>query len=112
MNGLPEAPHVATIIVAPLLSTVLVKTYFLPKAAPNGTAAISAFDVVTKGKSVDCRALNVDWARNHRTLVLAISTTCHYCTQSTSTPRGPGTITVMSTSGAISKTTTIAINVK
>ena len=110
MNGLPEAPNVATIIVAPSLSTVLVKTYLLPNAAPNGIAAISAFDVVTKGKSVDGRALNVDWARNHRTLVLAISTTCHYCTQSP--PRGPGTITAMSTSGAISKTTTIDINVK
>jgi hypothetical protein len=73
--------NAATIIVAVLISTVLVKTYLLPNAVARRTPAVSASDV-TKGKSMDGRALGVDWAKNHRTLVLAISTTCHFCKDS------------------------------
>ena len=73
--------NVATIIVAVLISTALVKTYIFPNAVARSTAAVSAPEVV-KGKSVDGRALGVDWAKNHRTLVLAISTTCHFCQDS------------------------------
>src|SRR5260370_42266293 len=73
--------HVATHVVAALISMVVVKTYVFPKAVPRSTVAVSAPEVV-KGKSVDDRALGVDWKRNHRTLVLAISTTCHYCKDS------------------------------
>jgi hypothetical protein len=73
--------NVATIVVAVLISTVLVKTYLLPNAVERRTAAVSASEVA-RGKSVDARLLGVDWAKNHRTLVLAISTTCHFCTES------------------------------
>jgi len=83
--------NVATIIVAVLISTVLVKTYLLPNAVARSTAAVSAPEVV-KGKSVDGRLLGVDWAKNHRTLVLAISTTCHFCNDSVPFYRRLGTI--------------------
>jgi hypothetical protein len=73
--------NLATIVVALLISTVLVKTYVFPNAVARSAAAVSAPEVV-KGKSVDGRALGVDWKRNHRTLVLAISTTCHFCKDS------------------------------
>jgi hypothetical protein len=73
--------NVATIIVAVLLSMFLVKAYFFPNViARTQTTAIAP--EVTKGKTVDGRALGVDWKKNRRTLVLAISTTCHFCTES------------------------------
>jgi hypothetical protein len=73
--------NVATIVVAALISVVVVKTYVFPNAVPRSTVAASAPEVV-KGKSVDGRALGVDWKKNRRTLVLAISTTCHFCKDS------------------------------
>jgi hypothetical protein len=73
--------NVATIIVAVLISTVLVKTYLLPNGIAHRTAAASVSEIV-KGKSLDGHLLGVDWTKNHRTLVLAISTTCHFCKDS------------------------------
>ena len=74
--------NVATIIVAVLISTVAIKTYVFPNTvARSAVAAVSAPEVV-KGKSVDGRALGVNWKRNQRTLVLAISTTCQFCKDS------------------------------
>ena len=75
--------NLATIIVAVLISTVLAKTYVFPNAvARNAAAAAVSAPETIKGKSVDGRTLRVDWAKNHRRLVLAISTTCHYCKDS------------------------------
>lgn len=72
--------NVATIFVAVLISAVVVKTYVSPNAFAR-SAVVSAPEVV-KGKSVDGHALGVDWKKNRRTLVLAISTTCHFCKDS------------------------------
>jgi Redoxin len=71
--------NAATIIVAVLLSAVLIKAYVAPNAFARLTAPAAA---VSKGGKVDGRVLGVDWKKNHRTLVLAISTTCHYCQDS------------------------------
>ncbi|MGH9453840.1 MAG: TlpA family protein disulfide reductase [Candidatus Acidiferrum sp.] len=72
--------NAATVVAAVLLSIVLVKAYLLPHSiAP--TVIASAPEVV-QGKSVDAHLLGVDWSKNHRTLVLAISTTCHFCKDS------------------------------
>ena len=73
--------NVATIIVALLLSTVLIKLYVLPSRAESKAPVVTAPEVV-RGKNLDGRILGVDWTKNHRTLVLAISTTCHYCNES------------------------------
>jgi hypothetical protein len=73
--------NVATIVVAALISAVVAKTYVFPNAFARGIAPVSATEVV-KGKSVDGRVLGVDWKKNRRTLVLAISTTCHFCKDS------------------------------
>jgi hypothetical protein len=73
--------NIATIIVALLISTVVLKTYVFPNTVARSAIVAPAPEVV-KGKSVDGRALGVDWKRNRRTLVMAISTTCHYCKDS------------------------------
>jgi hypothetical protein len=72
--------HIATIVVAALIAAFLVRAEFLPVARPTITSPLATEAV--RGKSVDSNALKVDWAKNHRTLIMAISTTCHYCKDS------------------------------
>jgi hypothetical protein len=73
--------NLATIIVAVLISTFLVKAHFFPNQIVPTTTSVLAAEVA-KGTRVDGRAMGVDWKKNHRTLVLAISTTCHFCAES------------------------------
>src|ERR1700678_1365287 len=73
--------NAATIVVAVLICTAFVKSYLLPKPVLHQPAVVSASEV-GRGKNVDGHLLGVDWTKNHRTLVLAISTTCHYCKDS------------------------------
>ncbi|MGA3327407.1 MAG: hypothetical protein ABSF45_23335 [Terriglobia bacterium] len=71
--------NISTTIVAVLLSVVLVKQFLLPQAHP---ARPPAGPPVAKGTNLKSSLPGVDWARNGRTLVLAISTQCHFCTDS------------------------------
>lgn len=71
--------NISTIVVAVLLSVVLVKQFLLPQAHP---AQPSAGQPVAKGTNLKSSLPGVDWARNGRTFVLAISTQCHFCTDS------------------------------
>lgn len=71
--------NAATIIAALLLSFVLIKVYLLPSALHSPSR--SAF-VTTVGTSIKDRIAGVDWQKNGRTLVLALSTQCHFCTAS------------------------------
>ncbi|MDQ3254940.1 MAG: redoxin family protein [Acidobacteriota bacterium] len=66
--------NVSIIIVAALLSTVLVRNYIL-SGPPTKQANQSS--VGTKLNLSD-----VDWAKNSKTLLLALSSTCYYCTES------------------------------
>jgi len=75
------AANAATIVVAVLLSALSVKGIFFPSLMVRTTTHSHALEIV-QGKTVNGRALGVDWKNNQRTLVLAISTTCHYCTES------------------------------
>jgi len=68
----------------------LIKAYFFPTGIARTTTGVLAPEVV-KGKSVDGHVIGVDWAKNHRTLVLVLSTTCHYCKDSVPFYRKLGT---------------------
>jgi len=72
--------NIATIGVAALLSAVLVKAYLLPAKAQRPPQALADAGV---GTSLKARLPGVDWGKNGRTLVLAISTECHFCKEST-----------------------------
>src|ERR1017187_6206610 len=75
--------NVATIVVAGLLSVVLVKEYLLPTSpSSRNPAAVAAVEPAAVGTNLKDQLPGVDWSRNGRTLVLAISTHCHFCTES------------------------------
>jgi len=72
--------NIATVAVAVLLSAVLTKVYLLPVRAPQRPQAPADAGV---GTNLKARIPGVDWSKNGRTLVLAISTQCHFCKEST-----------------------------
>jgi hypothetical protein len=76
---LETAANVSTIVAALLLSAVMLKVYFIPTGGSRPPQAVSAPVV---GTSVKGQLPGVDWQRNGRTLVLALSTQCRLCTES------------------------------
>ena len=78
--------NIATVVVACLLSAVLVKNYLLPTSSARPVQARSASvrpaDAVTVGTELSKRLPVVNWNRSGRTLVLVLSTHCHFCTES------------------------------
>jgi hypothetical protein len=73
--------NATTVVAAVLLSVVLIKFYLLPQHKPALTVNPSAPELI-QGKSIDAHLLGVDWAKNKRTLLMVISTTCHFCKNS------------------------------
>lgn len=76
---LETAANITTIMVSILLSVVLVRVFLLPQRPPE---ALSARPQAAKGTNLKGSLPGVDWGANGRTLVLAISTRCHFCTDS------------------------------
>jgi thioredoxin-related protein len=84
------AANVAIIVVAILISAVAAKNYFLTRTAnqpPSNsqTGIVSAAPARNENRLQPGTKVNlsdVDWARNQKTLVLALSNTCHFCTDS------------------------------
>jgi hypothetical protein len=76
--------NTSTIIVSILLSVVLIKVYLGHSSTAHGAAIASAnrADNIAPGKIIDGQFLGVDWKMNQRTLVMAVSTTCHFCSES------------------------------
>ncbi len=71
--------NIATICVTALLSAVLVKVYLMPSSPPRNAPVAT---VTAVGANLKSRLPGVDWRKNGRTLVLALSTQCHFCTDS------------------------------
>lgn len=76
---LQNVANIATILVSALLSVVLVKVFLLPPSV-RPSAGAQAQPLV--GQNIKESLPGVDWAKNKRTLVLALSTQCHFCTES------------------------------
>lgn len=67
--------NVAIIVVAVLLGSVLVKRYLLPQApSPQAQSRIQP--------GTKLLVPGVEWDKNNRTLLLVLSTSCHFCTES------------------------------
>ena len=71
--------NLAIIIVACLLATVLVKNYLVnkPTAPPNDSQSQPISSPIVS-------SLDIDWRKSKQTLLLAVSSTCHFCTESAS----------------------------
>ncbi len=76
------AAHIAIIVVALLLGVILVKNYLLPRNEQQANAPARPQQLVASGTRLSLP--DVDWARNRRTLVAVLSTTCRFCTESAS----------------------------
>ena len=71
--------NVAIIVVACLLAVVLVKNYLLPKSPQQVGERQSESSLVNQPT---VSSLDIDWKQNRQTLILAISNSCHFCTES------------------------------
>jgi hypothetical protein len=73
------AANLATVVAAVLVSIVLLKVFIFPRPVTRGTR-----EDVEQTQKVNLKSVlpGVDWNKNGRTLVMAISTQCHFCTES------------------------------
>jgi len=76
--------NVTIITVAALLAVVLVKDHILTRKATEAAQTVnqplqSANQI---SSAANLSSLDVDWKQNKQTLVLAISSACHFCTDS------------------------------
>ena len=89
MNGFAKkleiVANVAIIVLAVLLGGVIVKRYYFTSAPAEGVAppqsqAAAAGSAVKPGTNV--QLANYNWSESDNTLVMVLSTTCHFCTES------------------------------
>ena len=79
--------NVAVIVTSLVLCSVLVKKYFFaPKqtvaAATSSTSPPSSTKRSSLQPGTKVSLPGVDWSKNSRSVVLALSTTCHFCSES------------------------------
>lgn len=81
--------NVAVIITALLLCSIVVKKYLLPKDTGNSIQAAQSKPSTTntsRNRSVQIGTKisvpGIDWSKSDLTVLLALSTTCHFCTES------------------------------
>lgn len=70
--------NVAIIIVALLFSGFLVKSYLLPASQKPSAVESEEVKIGTR-----ITLPNVDWSKSNRNLVLVLSASCHFCSEST-----------------------------
>lgn len=85
IRGVEVAANIAVVIAALALTVALVKTYVLPSGARNAADGGAVSDdrraqAIRKGEKVNLP--DVDWAKNGQTLLLVLSSGCHYCSES------------------------------
>jgi thiol-disulfide isomerase/thioredoxin len=73
------AANIAIMVVAALLCVVLVKNYLIPHPALTANGMATDNQIQTGAK---ISMQEIDWAKNGQTLLLALSTTCHFCSES------------------------------
>jgi hypothetical protein len=73
------ATNIATTAAAAILCVALTKAYLLPAKRPVPPQMPT---VITVGANLNKNLPDVPWSTNGRTLVLAISTACHFCKES------------------------------
>ncbi len=88
MNGFAKkleiVANIAIIVLAVLLGGVIVKRYFFTSAPADSVAPpqsqAAAPPAIKAGTNVELA--NYNWSESDNTLVMVLSTTCHFCTES------------------------------
>jgi thiol-disulfide isomerase/thioredoxin len=76
-DGFEKASNAVTIVAGCILSAVLIKVYLIPPHLAPPAAA-----VIGTGANLSSRVQGVNWAESRRTVVLVLSTQCHFCSDS------------------------------
>ncbi len=74
------AANIAIIVVAVILITVVTRQYLLPSRGRDQVQRAGAPKGPQRGDAV--KLPGVDWLRNGKTILIAVSTNCRFCTQS------------------------------
>jgi thiol-disulfide isomerase/thioredoxin len=90
IKKLETLANVAVLITSVVLCSVLVKKYFLSATKPDvpAEAVASQSPVSSASRRASIQAgtkislPGIDWSKSTRTVVLALSTTCHFCSES------------------------------
>lgn len=72
------AANIAIIAVAVLLGLVIFKNYLVAKPQEKADSV----EYGSQAKNTKISIADVDWHKNGQTLVLAVSSACHFCTES------------------------------
>ena len=90
LKKLEVLANIAVLITSVVLCSVLVKKYFF--SAAKQEASVEAVQSKSPASSASRRPSiqagrkislpGIDWSKSERTLLLALSTTCHFCTES------------------------------
>jgi thioredoxin-related protein len=73
--------NIAIIVVATLLCVVLIRNYLTPHP-PSTANSIVADNQNQLQTGTKLSVQGIDWAKNGQTLLLVLSTTCHFCSES------------------------------
>ena len=88
LKRIQSIANVAIIITSALLCAVLIKNSLLPRASTeaSNTKAVATSDTKPPRASIQIGTIitlaGIDFAKNERTLLFALSTTCRFCTES------------------------------
>ena len=75
------AANIAIVLVAILLSAILVRSYLVaPSGREEMVPPVQTQRAIRNGDPINLHG--IDWQKNGRTLLMALSTTCHFCTES------------------------------
>jgi thiol-disulfide isomerase/thioredoxin len=74
------AANLAIIVTSILIGVVAVRNYIVTKPASTDAAHVATNDQTQLGRKLSLP--DVDWQKNGQTLLLALSSTCHFCTES------------------------------
>ena len=83
-KGIDLIANLAIILVAILLGIVLVKNYVSPNS-PKGNLRINVGEGTSHARArpgIKLDLADVNWAKNKKTLLLVLSSSCHYCSES------------------------------
>ena len=76
------AANLAIILVACLLAVALVKNYLITRTTASTEQAGTRQEENRLVSAPTLTSLNINWKESRQTLVLALSSTCHFCAES------------------------------